>query len=60
LTGEVQECFEAGVIDSLKVTRLAVLHAASIAGMIVSTQAIVHRDVKYDAPGIETFRKELF
>jgi len=40
-TGEYGDLFAQGVIDPVKVTRSAVLNAASIAGMLLSTEALV-------------------
>jgi chaperonin GroEL (HSP60 family) len=56
----VEDCFSSGVLDSLKVTRLAVLHAASIAGMVASTNVVVHKETKYNPPSLEFFGKETF
>ncbi|MFN2115963.1 MAG: chaperonin GroEL [Anaerolineae bacterium] len=41
LTGEYVDLFEAGIIDPAKVTRAAVENAASIAAMILTTDALV-------------------
>jgi len=41
LTGEYQDMFQAGVIDPVKVTRSALQSAASIAGMLLTTETIV-------------------
>ena len=40
-TGEYGDLFAQGVIDPVKVTRSAVLNAASIAGMLLTTEALV-------------------
>ncbi|MBN3961893.1 chaperonin GroEL [Nostoc sp. NMS8] len=40
-TGEFVDLFEAGIVDPAKVTRSAVQNAASIAGMVLTTEAIV-------------------
>jgi len=39
--GEYVKLFEAGIIDPTKVARVAVQNAASIAGMILTTEAAV-------------------
>ncbi|MUG93523.1 chaperonin GroEL [Scytonema sp. UIC 10036] len=39
--GEFVDLFEAGIVDPAKVTRSAVQNAASIAGMVLTTEAIV-------------------
>ena len=41
LTGEYVDMFEAGIIDPAKVTRSAVENAASIASMILTTEALI-------------------
>jgi chaperonin GroEL len=40
-TGEYGDMLKAGVIDPAKVTRLALQHAASIAGLMLTTEALV-------------------
>ncbi|MFQ4143338.1 chaperonin GroEL [Chlorogloeopsis sp. ULAP02] len=40
-SGEFVDLFEAGIVDPAKVTRSAVQNAASIAGMVLTTEAIV-------------------
>ena len=40
-TGEFADMFEAGVVDPAKVTRSALQNAASIAGMVLTTECIV-------------------
>jgi len=40
-TGEYGDLVAQGVIDPVKVTRSAVLNAASIAGMLLTTEALV-------------------
>jgi chaperonin GroEL len=46
-TGEYGDMLKAGVIDPAKVTRLALQHAASIAGLMLTTEALV-ADIKED------------
>jgi len=41
LTGEYVDMFQAGIIDPVKVTRSALQNAASIAGMFLSTDALI-------------------
>ncbi len=41
LTGEFVDMFEAGVIDPTKVERIAIQNAASIAGLLLTTEALV-------------------
>lgn len=40
-TGEYVDLFEAGIVDPAKVTRSAIQNAASIAGMVLTTECIV-------------------
>ncbi len=40
-TGELEDLFKAGVVDPAKVTRSALQNAASIAGMILTTETLV-------------------
>ena len=49
LTGEYVDLVKAGIIDPAKVTRSAVENAASIAGMILTTEALV-TDIPEKAP----------
>ena len=46
-TGEFGDMIKAGVIDPAKVTRLALQNAASIAGLMLTTEALV-ADIKED------------
>ncbi len=41
LTGEYVDMFKAGIVDPLKVTRSALQNAASIAGMFLTTDALI-------------------
>jgi chaperonin GroEL len=41
LTGEMEDLIKAGVIDPAKVTRAALQNAASIAGLLLTTEALV-------------------
>jgi chaperonin GroEL len=41
LTGEFGDLFEFGVIDPLRVTRLTIQHAASVAALMLTTEALV-------------------
>jgi len=48
-TGEYGDAYELGVIDPVRVTRLAVLKAASTASMLLTTDCVV-ADIKPDDP----------
>ena len=41
LTGELEDLIEVGVIDPAKVTRAALQNAASIAALLLTTEALV-------------------
>ena len=41
IKGQVVELFEGGIIDPLKVTRSALENAASVASMILTTEALI-------------------
>jgi chaperonin GroEL len=40
-SGEYVDMFKAGIVDPTKVTRTALQNAASIAGLLITTEAIV-------------------
>ena len=48
-TGEYEDLMKAGIIDPVKVTRSTIQNAASIAGLLITTEAIVAEE-KEDAP----------
>lgn len=50
MTDTYENLLEAGVIDPAKVTRCALQNAASVAGMVLTTQAIVFDKPKPKAP----------
>ncbi len=49
LTGEFGSMLEQGVVDPVKVTRSAVQNAVSIAGLLLTTEALV-TDIPEDKP----------
>jgi len=49
LTGEFVDMIQAGILDPTKVARTALEHAASIAGLLITTEALV-ADVKDNSP----------
>ncbi|KAG1354944.1 putative RuBisCO large subunit-binding protein subunit alpha, chloroplastic [Cocos nucifera] len=53
MTDKYENLLEAGVIDPAKVTRCALQNAASVAGMVLTTQAIVVEKPKPKAPVAE-------
>jgi chaperonin GroEL len=48
-TGEYKDLIDAGVVDPTKVVRSALEHAASVAGMLLTTQALVVEKPKTEA-----------
>jgi len=51
-TGVYGDMFEMGVVDPTKVTRTALQNAASIAGLMITTEAMVAELPKKDAPAM--------
>ena len=45
LTGEFGDLFDDGVIDPLRVTRLTIQHAASVAALMLTTEALVAEEL---------------
>lgn len=50
-TGEFENLYEAGVIDPAKVSRVALENAASIAGMMLTTETVIV-EIKEDKPAM--------
>ena len=50
-TDEYVNMIEAGVIDPTKVARVALENAASVAGMLITTEAVV-TEIKKDEPAM--------
>jgi chaperonin GroEL len=54
---QYENLFKSGVIDPTKVTRIALENAASIAGMMLTTECLIfdkpHEDSKIDAPAFD-------
>jgi chaperonin GroEL len=51
-TGEYVDMLEAGILDPTKVTRTALQNAASIAGLMITTEAMVGELPKKDEPAM--------
>ncbi|PCE34261.1 chaperonin GroEL [Burkholderia ubonensis] len=51
-TGEYGDLVESGVLDPTKVTRTALQNAASVAGLLLTTDATVHEVPKEAGPGV--------
>jgi chaperonin GroEL len=50
VTGELTDLFKAGIVDPAKVTRAALQNAASIAAMVLTTEALVADKPEPPAP----------
>jgi chaperonin GroEL len=50
-TGEYNDMIKAGIIDPAKVTRSALQNAASIAGLFLTTEAVIADKPEKAAPG---------
>ena len=51
-TGEYGDMIQMGIIDPVKVVRTAVEDAASVAGLLVTTEAMIAELPKDDAPAM--------
>ena len=51
-TGEYGDMIEFGILDPTKVTRTALQNAASIAGLMITTEAMVAESPKKDEPAM--------
>ena len=49
-TGKYEDLIEAGVIDPVKVTRIALQNAASVAGLLMTTDCVISEVPSADAP----------
>ena len=49
-TGEYGDLVAMGILDPTKVTRYALQNAASVAGLMITTEAMVAEEPKEDAP----------
>lgn len=49
--GNYVDMFEAGIIDPLKVARIALQNAVSVSGMLLTTEATIH-EIKEDKPAM--------
>ncbi len=49
-TGEYVDLVKAGVIDPVKVVRIALQDAASVAGLLITTEAMIAEKPKKDSP----------
>ena len=53
-TEEYEDLVKAGIIDPTKVVRCAIQNAASVASLLVTTEALVAEKPKKDEPGMPT------
>jgi chaperonin GroEL len=49
-SGEYRDFIEAGIVDPTKVVRVALQNAASVAGLLITTEAMITDRPKKDAP----------
>ncbi len=52
-TGEYVDLIKAGIIDPAKVTRSALLNAASIAGLFLTTECVIADKPEKNLPGMD-------
>ena len=52
-TGEYEDMIKAGIVDPAKVTRMALQNAVSIAGMFLTTEAVITEIPKKEIPGAQ-------
>ena len=52
LSCEYEDLLESGVIDPCKVSRCALQNAASIAGVVLTTQAVIVEKIKKPKPAV--------
>jgi len=50
-TGEYEDLIKSGIIDATKVTRLALQNAASVTGLLLTTEAMVAEKPKEEKKG---------
>ncbi len=55
-TGEYEDLVKAGVVDPKKVTRTALQNAASIAGLLLTTECLITRDSGEGKTGADGWR----
>jgi chaperonin GroEL len=48
--GEYEDLLQAGIIDPTKVTRIALQNAASVSGLLITTEAMVAEIPKEESP----------
>jgi chaperonin GroEL len=57
-TGNSEDLMKAGIVDPTKVTRFALQNAASVAGLLMTTEAMVGEKPKKDQPSAPTMSPE--
>ncbi|MBW1783950.1 MAG: chaperonin GroEL [Deltaproteobacteria bacterium] len=57
-TGTYEDLMKAGIVDPTKVTRFALQNAASVAGLLMTTEAMVAEKPKKDKPSVPTMQPE--
>lgn len=59
ITGEQGDMFEMGIIDPVKVTRLAIIHGFSVAGMMITTDVLITEEKETDVQKIKVVNREV-
>ena len=57
-TGEYEDLVKAGIVDPTKVVRSEIQNAASVAGMLLTTEAVVGELPKKDEPRMPSMPHE--
>jgi chaperonin GroEL len=57
-TGNYEDLMKAGIVDPTKVTRFALQNAASVAGLLLTTEAMVAEKPKKEKPSAPTMQSE--
>uniref|UniRef100_A0A2P2QNW1 Uncharacterized protein n=1 Tax=Rhizophora mucronata TaxID=61149 RepID=A0A2P2QNW1_RHIMU len=52
MTGEFEDLVDAGIVDPCRVSRCALQSAASIAGVVLTTQAVLVEKIKRPKPAV--------
>ncbi len=60
ISGEIKDLYEAGIVDSAHVVKMALRNAVSLSSMLLSTSAIIYRTKKYEPEKLSSHSKEIF
>ena len=59
-TEEYVDMFEAGIVDPAKVVRAALQDAASVAGLLITTEAMIAKLPRLSGPSVEQGENDRF